>query len=102
MFPSPEEVAHIPVVTTDTYPEYSVVEVVGEYPICCTGPMQGRDKNTLDGYTTLLYMMRGCALERGANAVVGLVVTSFTLENGSNGLMAIGTAVKIVPTEGEV
>ncbi len=104
MLPSVAEVAHIPVTTTDTVPGFTVVEIIGD-PIFVAGLFIGDERYV--GYTTQLYMLRTVAHDRGADAVVGLVISDYSRQHDrssqvNHGIMAVGTAVKIVPTEGEV
>lgn len=103
----------IPVVTTDALPGYAVVEVLGLVRgNAIRARHVGRDimaafRNLVGGelrdYTKLLGESREQAIDRmieqalelGANAVVGVRMTTSTVMSGAAELLAYGTAVKV-------
>ena len=105
-----------PVVTTDTLPGHRIVRVVG---LVRGNTVRTRNigadflaglRNLVGGevghYTAMLAQsreqsldrMRAQALELGANAVVGLRITTSTVMQGAAEILAYGTAVVVEPS----
>ena len=103
------------VVTTDTVPGHQIVQVFG---LCRGNTVRTRNVGMdvlaglrnivggeVGGYTKMLAQAREQSLDRlraqalglGANAVVGMRITTSTVMAGAAEILAYGTAVRVVP-----
>jgi len=106
-------------ITTDTVPGHRIVKVfglvrgntirarhVGADIFAAFKTLVGGE---IDGYTKMMAESREQSLDRlraeaamyGANAIVGMRITTSTVMQGAAEILAYGTAVRIVPDEGE-
>lgn len=105
------------VCTTDSVPGYMVAETYGlvignvvatkNVGRAFAAGLKSIVGGELRGYTELLDEARNTAVDRmvreaqklGANAVIGMRMTTSDIMDGASEVMAYGTAVKIVPVE---
>ncbi len=114
--PAPRE--GMPVVTTDALPGYEIVEVLGlvrgnavrvrhvgvdilaAFRNLVGGEVRGYTKMLAETREQALDRLRAAALERGADAVVGMRITTSMVLQGAAEILCYGTAVRVRPAPG--